>query len=234
MMHTPHINPTAKIARTILLPGDPLRARFIAESFLENSEQFNGVRGMLGFTGKYKGKEVSVMGTGMGIPSMGIYAYELINYYKVNNLIRIGSCGAFMKEIKIYDIIIALGASSNSNFANQFELPGTFSATASWKLLQKCVQAAKTLDMPVNVGNILTSDFFYSDDLSQSEKWAKMGILATEMECYSLYTMAARYRANALGILTVSDHLDNFAETSAQERERTFTQMIELALEMSV
>jgi len=233
-MATPHI--TAKkgdIAETILLPGDPLRAKFIAENFLDNPVQFNSVRNMLGFTGTYKGKPVSVMGSGMGMPSMGIYSYELIHFYGVKNLIRVGSCGAYSDKLDLYDIILAMGACTDSNYAKQYELPGTFSAIASWDLLYKAKQVADQKNIDVVVGNILSSDVFYTPQEDIYKKWASMGVLAVEMEAYALYCNAAYARVNALAILTVSDSLVTGKKASAEEREKKFTQMMEIALELA-
>lgn len=234
MKNTPHINQTAEIAETILLPGDPLRAKFIAENFLENPQQFNSVRGALGFTGNYDGKKISVMGTGMGIPSIGIYSYELINVFGVKNLIRIGSCGTIQDNINLYDIILAQGASTTSNFSYQFNLSGTYSPIASWTLLDKAKKTADKLDITnIHVGNVLTDDVFYCDDETANEKWAKMGILAIEMETAALYMTAARYNANALSILTVSDHIIKNQQTTTKERETAFTTMMNIALKMA-
>ncbi len=234
MKNTPHINQTAEIAETILLPGDPLRAKFIAENFLENPQQFNSVRGALGFTGTYDGKKISVMGTGMGIPSIGIYSYELINVFKVKNLIRIGSCGTIQNDINLYDIILAQGASTTSNFSYQFNLSGTYSPIASWTLLDKAKKTADKLDITnIHVGNVLTDDVFYCDDETANAKWAKMGILAIEMETAALYMTAARYKANALSILTVSDHIIKNQQTTTKERETAFTSMMNIALKMA-
>lgn len=233
-MTTPH-NGAKKgdIAETILLPGDPLRAKFIAETFLENPVQFNAVRNMLGYTGTYKGKRISVMGTGMGVPSIGIYSYELIHFYGVKNLIRVGSCGAFKEDLKLYDIILAMGASTNSNYADQYNLPGTFSAVASWELLYKAKKVADEKNIPVTVGSILTSDVFYSPDTESYKKWADMNVLAAEMETYALYCNAANAGVNALTILTVSDSVATREETTAEEREKGFTRMMEIALELA-
>ena len=234
MKNTPHINQTAEIAETILLPGDPLRAKFIAETYLTSPVQFNSVRGALGFTGTYDGKKISVMGTGMGIPSIGIYSYELINVFKVKNLIRIGSCGTIQNDINLYDIILAQGASTTSNFSYQFNLSGTYSPIASWTLLDKAKKTADKLDITnIHVGNVLTDDVFYCDDETANEKWAKMGILAIEMETAALYMTAARYKANALSILTVSDHIIKNQQTTTKERETAFTSMMNIALKMA-
>ncbi len=233
-MATPH-NSAKKgdIAKTILLPGDPLRAKFIAENFLEDVVQFNSVRNMFGYTGTYKGQKVSVMGTGMGIPSIGIYTYELIHFYGVKNLIRIGSCGAFTDKLKLYDIILASGACTNSNYASQYELPGTFSAVASWNLLSKAKEVADEKDIDVTVGSVLTGDVFYGPNQNEWKKWAQMGVLAAEMETYALYCNAAYAGVNALTILTVSDSIVTKEETSSEERQKGFTKMMEIALEVA-
>ena len=234
MSTTPHINAVkGDIAETILLPGDPLRAKFIADNFLKDVVQFNAIRNMFGYTGTYKGKRISVMGTGMGIPSIGIYSYELIHFYGVKNLIRIGSCGALQKDLKLYDVILGIGASTNSAYARQYNLPGTYSATASWELLYKAKQIADEKNTHVTVGNILSSDTFYSADNTDAMRWANMGILAIEMEAYALYCNAAAAGVNALCILTVSDSIVNKEETTAEEREKSFTRMMEIALELA-
>jgi purine-nucleoside phosphorylase len=234
MIPTPHINVSKEgiIAETVLLPGDPLRAKYIAENYLDDAVQFNAVRNMFGYTGTYKGKKISVMGTGMGMPSIGIYSYELINFYKVKNLIRIGSCGSMQPDLKVHDIVIGLSASTNSNYAIQYGLPGTYAPTASYDLVKKAVDIADKKGIKVKVGNILSSDTFY--DASDSwRKWAKMGVLAVEMEAAALYMNAAFAGANALCILTVSDSLVNGEETTSEERQNSFTQMMELALELA-
>lgn len=232
-MNTPHINTNGvKIAESILLPGDPLRAKFIAENFLTDVKQFNSVRNMYGFTGKYNGKEVSVMGTGMGMPSIGIYSYELITKFGVKNLIRVGSCGALQENLKLYDVIIGQGASTNSNFASQYELPGTFAPIASYELLSKAVKTAERLNIKTHVGNILSSDIFYDDNEKAHLLWKKLGILGVEMEAAALYMNAARLSANALCILTVSDHIITHEETTAEERQTAFVNMIKISLEM--
>lgn len=233
-MSTPHNNAkVGDIAETVLLPGDPLRAKFIADNFLENVTQFNSVRNMFGYTGTYKGKKISVMGTGMGIPSIGIYSYELIHNYGVKNLIRIGSCGSYKKDIKIYDIVFAMGACTNSNFASQYKLDGTFSAIASYTLLEKAKNIADEKGYEVHVGNVLSSDIFYYDDESSWKKWADMGILGVEMESYGLYCNAAKAGVNALTILTVSDSIVEGEEISPEKRETSFTKMMEIALELA-
>lgn len=233
LKETPHIKPNGvEIAETILLPGDPLRAKFIAENFLENPVLFNEVRGMLGYTGEYKGKKVSVMGTGMGTPSMGIYSWELINVFGVKNLIRIGSCGAMQENIKLYDIIFAMGAATNSNYAHHYNLPGQFPITASYELLEKAKKIADEKKYNIHIGNVLSSDVFYKADPTTTEKWAKMGILAEEMETTSLYLNAASAGVKALTILTVSDHMITHEETTPEERQTSFTKMMEIALEL--
>lgn len=235
MIPTPHIQAGEKglIAETVLLPGDPLRAKFIAERYLENPVQFNGVRNILGYTGNYHGKGVSVMGTGMGMPSIGIYSYELIHFYDVKNLIRIGSCGALREEVKVRDIVIGMSASTNSNYASQYNLPGTYAPTASWALLKKAVAIAEQKAIEVKVGNIFSSDIFYDDDPEAWRKWAAMGALAVEMEAAALYMNAARAGVQALCILTVSDSLVTHEATTSEERQNSFTQMMEIALELA-
>ncbi len=235
MIPTPHIQADREgvVAQTVLLPGDPLRAKFIAETYLDAPVQFNSTRNMFGYTGTYKGKKVSVMGTGMGMPSIGIYSFELINFYGVKNLIRIGSCGALQEDIKIRDIVIGMSASTNSNYASQYGLPGSFAPTASWELLKKAVDAAQKSDISIKVGNILSSDIFYDDDRDAWKKWARMGVLAVEMEAAALYMNAARAGANALCILTVSDSLVTHEDTTPEERQNSFTQMMEIALEIA-
>lgn len=230
-MATPHN--TAKkgdIAQTVLLPGDPLRAKFIAENFLENPVQFNSIRNMFGFTGTFQSKKVSVMGTGMGCPSIGIYTYELIHFYDVKNLLRIGSCGAIQEELKLGDIVMAVGSSTDSNFAHQYELPGTFSATANFDMLRKAVDSAEAHKFRYVVGNVLCSDVFYGD-VPNWQKWKKMGILANEMESYALYCNASRAGVRALGIFTVSDSIVNGEEMDAESRQTSFTNMMTVALE---
>ena len=231
---TPHIkSDDIKIAETILLPGDPLRAKYIAENYLEDAKQFNAVRNMFGYTGKYKGKEISVMGTGMGMPSMGIYSWELINVFGVKNLIRIGSCGAMQEELELYDIIFGLGACTNSNYVSQYDLPGTYAPIASWKLLEKAKKVADEKNIEVHIGNVLSSDIFYNDNKEAIKKWMNMGVMAVEMEAAALYMNAARAGVNALCILTVSDHVLTMEETTPEERQNSFTKMMEIALELA-
>ena len=235
MIPTPHINVSEQgvIAETVLMPGDPLRAKFIAETYLEDTVQFNTVRNMLGFTGTYKGKKISIMGSGMGMPSIGIYSYELMHSYGVKNIIRIGSCGAIQSDVKIRDIIIGMSASTNSNYATQFNLPGTFAPTASWSLMKRAIEIAELKGIEIKVGNILSSDIFYDDDADTWMKWTKMGVLAIEMEAAALYMNAARAGVNALCLLTVSDSLVSHESTTADERQTSFTNMMEIALELA-
>lgn len=230
---TPHNNAKlGDIAETVLMPGDPLRAKFIAETFLENPVQYNTVRGMYGYTGYYKGKRISVQGSGMGIPSIGIYSYELINFYGVKNLIRIGSAGGIQPELKLYDIIFAMGACTDSNYASQFQLPGTFAPIASYELLKKAANVAEAKGINVKVGNVVSSDVFYSDDSKAVDGWRKMGALALEMETAGLYMNAARAGVNALTILTISDIVGSNEACTAEERQLSFTKMMEIALEL--
>ena len=219
-------------AKTVLMPGDPLRAKFIAEHYLENVRQVNGVRNMFGYTGTYKGKEVTVMGSGMGMPSIGIYSYELFSLYGVENIIRIGSCGSYQPDIDLYDIIICQGSCTDSNFASQYHLNGTFSALGSYELVEKAVNAANEKGARYHVGNIMSSDIFYGADKDAWIKWANMGVLGVEMESYALYCNAAYLHKKALTILTVSDSFTSHKETTAQERQNSFTQMMEIALEL--
>lgn len=230
-MSTPHLqgNP-GDYARTVLMPGDPLRAKYIAETYLEDVKCVNEIRGMLGFTGTYKGVPVSVQGSGMGQPSIGIYSYELYNFFEVQNIIRIGTAGGVADEVKLRDIILGQGACTNSNFADQYRLPGTIAPIASFRLLRTAADAADALGMPVRVGNILSSDTFY-DDANSLAQWQKMGVLGIEMESAALYLNAARAGKDALCICTVSDCPLREEFTSAEERQTGFTRMMELALE---
>lgn len=231
---TPHIQPNGtKIAKTVLMPGDPLRAKFIADNFLENVEQFNEVRNMFGYTGTYKGKEVSVMGSGMGIPSIGIYSYELYNFFDVDTIIRIGSCGAMQEDVNLYDIIIAQGASTNSNYMDQFQIPGHFAPLADFDLVVKAKAKSDEIGARTHVGNILSSDTFYNANPDFNQKWIDMGILGVEMESAGLYLNATKAGKKALGIFTVSDHLLRDEATTAEERQNSFTQMMEVALEIA-
>ena len=232
---TPHINAKkGDFAQTVLMPGDPLRAKFIAENFLKDAVLVNNVRGVQGYTGTYKGKRVSVMASGMGIPSIGIYSYELYNFYDVKNIIRIGSAGAMNKDVKVRSLVFGQGACTNSNFAHQFCMPGTLAPSCSYELLEKAVSTAKKLGYDYHVGNILSSDTFYADDPSTaSAVWGKMGVLAVEMESAALYLNAARAGKNALCICTISDHLLTGETLSAEERQNSFTDMMKLALEIA-
>ncbi len=231
---TPHNEAKAgDIAKTVLMPGDPLRAKFIADNYLEDVVCFNKVRNMLGYTGTYKGKKVSVMGGGMGMPSIGIYSYELFNSYDVDNIIRIGSAGGIAEDIKLRDIVIGMGASTNSNFAAQYQLPGTYAPIADYGLLRKAVEAAEKMNIKTVVGNILSSDTFYDDNQNANSLWRKMNILAVEMEAAALYMNAARAGKKALCILTISDHVFTGESLSAEDRQLTFRDMMEIALEIA-
>jgi purine-nucleoside phosphorylase len=233
-MPTPHNNAKkGDIAETVLMPGDPLRAKFIAENYLDNPVCYNNVRGMLGFTGTYKGVPVSVQGSGMGIPSIGIYSWELYTEYDVENIIRVGTAGAISGDVNLRDIIIAQSASTNSNYSSQFSLPGTYAPTASWNLISAAVKSAEEKGCRFHCGNILSSDTFY-DDSGSLAKWEKMGVLGVEMESAALYMNAARMGKNALCILTVSDCPLRGLETSAEERQTSFRDMMEIALETAV
>jgi purine-nucleoside phosphorylase len=234
MIPTPHNGAkSGDIAKTVLMPGDPLRAKFIAETYLEDVVCFNTVRNMLGFTGTYKGKRVSVMGGGMGMPSIGIYSYELYHFYDVDNIIRIGSAGGIADDIKLRDIVIGMGASTNSNFAAQYQLPGTFAPIADFGLLRKAVETAEKKNIKTVVGNILSSDTFYDDNPNANSMWRKMNILAVEMEAAALYMNAARAGKKALCILTISDHVFTGESLSAEDRQLTFRDMMEIALEIA-
>lgn len=234
-MSTPHnAAKNGDIAKVVLMPGDPLRAKFIAETYLEDVVCFNTVRNMFGYTGTYKGKKISVMGHGMGIPSMGIYSYELYDQYGVEAIIRIGSAGALADDVDVMDIVIAMGASTNSNYASQYKLPGTFAPIADFELLRKAVAVAEEKKYRVKVGNILSSDTFYTDDDTFNDQWKKMNVLAIEMESAALYCNAARLGKKALCILTVSDHLYTSKALSAEERQLGFRQMMEIALETAI
>ncbi len=235
---TPHIEVkdntnNSVIAETILLPGDPLRAKFIADNFLEDVVQWNTVRNAFGYTGTYKGKKISVMGTGMGMPSIGIYSYELIHGYGVKNLIRIGSAGSFQADLNLYDVVIGMSASTDSNYVSNYNLPGHYAPTASFELMNKALKIAEEKNTPVRVGNILSSDVFYGDDFEAWKQWQKMGVLCVEMEAAALYMNAARAGVNALCILTISDSLVTHEVTSSEERQNAFTKMMDIALELA-
>lgn len=238
---TPHINATpADFAETVLMPGDPLRSKFIAENFLSDAKLVNNVRGIQGYTGKYNGVPVSVMASGMGMPSIGIYSYELFNFFGVENIIRVGSAGGMTESAKIRDIVIAQGACTDSAYAEQFRLPGTYAPIADFGLLSKAVSIAEESGLRYHVGNVLSSDRFYGDDGDLPENmrsgalWRKMGVLAIEMESAALYMNAARAGKHALGIFTISDNLVTGEATTAEERQNTFTAMMELALKTAV
>lgn len=228
-MPTPHNNALEnEIAKTVLMPGDPLRAKYIAEHYLENVKQVNSVRNMLAYTGYYKGKRVTVMGSGMGIPSIGIYSYELFAFYNVDRIIRIGSAGSTDPELKLFDIVIAQGASTNSSWSKQYNLPGTYSAIASYPVMKEAIDAATKFNYRYKVGQVLSSDNFYGEEW---KPWAEMGIIAVEMEAYGLYCVAAQLHKEALTILTISDSMIEHTETTAEERETSFTNMMDVALE---
>ena len=238
---TPHINAVpGDFGQTVLMPGDPLRSKFIAENFLENAKLVNNVRGVQGYTGFYKGIKVSVMASGMGMPSMGIYSHELFNVFDVQNIMRIGSAGSINMGIKIRDIVMGQASCTDSNWAGQFHLPGTFAPICSYEMLEKAVASAKAVGVNYHVGNLLSSDRFYGDDVNVPEvlqannAWKKMGVMAIEMESAALYMNAARYGKNALAICTISDHILTGEALSAEERQTSFTQMMEVALETAV
>ena len=232
---TPHIEAKeGDFAKTVLMPGDPLRAKFIAETYLENVRCVNQVRGMLGYTGTYKGKEVSVMGSGMGMPSIGIYSYELFNFYGVDNIIRVGSAGAIQDDINLMDVVIGMGASMVSDFVDQFGCPGHLAPLADYHLLSKAVESAKDLGTEVKVGNILSEDAFYSDRADSKDCFKKMGVMAVEMESGALYLNAARAGKHALCILTISDHIYRPEELTSEQRQIGFGKMIEIALETAI
>jgi len=229
---TPH-NSAGKgdFGKVVLMPGDPLRARFVAEEFLTGAKLVNDVRGIQGYTGEYGGKRVSVMASGMGMPSMGIYSYELFHAYGAECILRIGSAGSMSDRVHVRDIVLGMGACTDSNYAHQYGLPGTFAPIADFGLLRAAAETGERLGVPCRVGNLLSSDLFYDDDPDFARKWAKMGVLAVEMEAAALYMNAARLGKKALAICTVSDHLFLGEALSSRERERGFRQMIELALE---
>lgn len=231
---TPHNQATeGQIAKTVLMPGDPLRAKYVADTYLEDVTCFNQVRNMLGFTGTYKGKPVSVMGSGMGVPSIGIYSYELFNFYDVNNIIRIGTAGGLAPDVRLRDLVIGMGACTDSNYAAQFRMPGTLAPIADFGLLRKAVESAERLGFDYKVGNVLSSDVFYNDDETVNERWASMGVLAVEMESVALYLNAIRARKHALCLLTVSDLPLSGEGLPAEDRQTSFTQMMEVALEVA-
>jgi purine-nucleoside phosphorylase len=233
MIPTPHNGAKkGEIAKTVLMPGDPLRAKYIAETYLENPVKVTSVRNMFGFTGTYKGKEITVMGGGMGMPSMGIYSYELYHFYDVDQIIRIGSAGSLQDKVELMDVVIAMGACTDSNYAYQYGLPGTFAPIADYELLAKAVEAAGKQGTKAVVGNVLSSDIFYNADGGVNDKWRNMGVLAVEMETAALYMNAAAAGKKALCMLTISDLVFGEEKLSAEERQLGFGKMIEIALEL--
>lgn len=234
-MATPHIAAEqGAFAKTVLMPGDPLRAKYIAEHYLENPVLVNNVRGVQGYTGTYRGVPVSVMASGMGIPSIGIYSYELYHFYGVENIIRVGSAGGLSTDLKLRDIVLGMGACTNSNFASQFRLGGTFAPIASFDLLESAVRHGREMGLRIQVGNLLSSDPFYNAFADANQGWMDMGVLAVEMEAAGLYMNAARAGKRALAICTISDHIVTGEALDADARQNTFTQMMELALEVAV
>ena len=233
-MGTPH-NEAEKgeIAKRVLMPGDPLRAKYIAEHFLKDAVCFNTVRNMLGYTGTYKGEKISVMGGGMGMPSIGIYSYELFNFYDVDQIIRIGSAGALQDHMKLMDVVIGMGACTDSNYAYQYGLPGTFAPIADYELMNKAIETAKRQGTNVVVGNVLSSDVFYNADPTVNDRWRSMGVLAVEMEAAALYMNAAKAKKKALCMLTISDHIYTGEALSAEDRQLGFGKMMEIALELA-
>lgn len=230
---TPHIEAKeGDFAKTVLMPGDPLRAKYIAETYLENPVQVTGVRNMLGYTGTYNGKPISVMGGGMGIPSIGIYSYELFNFYDVDNIIRVGSAGGLQDDVKVLDIVIGMGACTDSNYARQFGLPGTFAPIADYSLMKRAIDAAEKKGIRYHVGNVVSADAFYNADKTVNDRWRSMGALAVEMEAAALYMNAAKAGKKALCILTISDHLYSTEALSSYERQVGFGQMMEIALNL--
>ena len=231
---TAHNNAKANdFAKTVLMPGDPLRAKYIAETYLENPRQVTAVRNMFGYTGTYKGKEISVMGGGMGMPSIGIYSYELFNFYGVDQIIRIGSAGALQDHIKVMDVVIGMGACTDSNYAYQYGLPGIFAPIADYELMNKAIETAKRQGTNVVVGNVVSSDVFYNADPTVNDRWRSMGVLAVEMEAAALYMNAAKAKKKALCMLTISDHIYTGEAPCAEDRQLGFGKMMEIALELA-
>ena len=222
------------IAKVVLMCGDPLRAKYIADNYLSDVKLVNEVRNMYCYTGTYKGKRISVMGSGMGVPSIGIYSYELYNFYDVDTIIRVGTCGAYQPEVNVRDIVVGVAASTNSHFADQFELRGIYSANADFSLLRATDKVCEKLGVKAHFGNIFTSDIFYDEDKDYYKRWAKLGVLAVEMESYALYTNANRAKKKALTIMSVSDSLVTKVETTSEERQSGFTKMMEVALEVAL
>lgn len=232
---TPHINAKPEdFAKTVLMPGDPKRSEFIAKTFLEDARLVNDVRGVHGYTGTYKGAQVSVMASGMGMPSIGIYSYELFNFFDVDNIIRVGSAGSLQPHIHIRDVVFGQGACLNGNFADQYHLPGQMTPIADYTLLKTAIEQAEKLGVRYHVGNLLSSDIFYNDDPADGLKWAKMGVMAVEMEAAALYLNASRAGKRGLALCTISDSLVTHELTTAEERQNSFTQMMEIALDTAV
>ena len=232
---TPHINAEpSDIAKTVLMPGDPLRAQLVAKEFLEGAVLFNNVRGIQGYTGTYKGKKVSVMASGMGMPSIGIYSYELFAFFGVENIIRIGSAGSMQENVRVRDIVLGMGACTNSSYGKQYGLGGTFAPMADFGLLRKAVDIAENMDVNYHVGSLFSSDCFYNDDPTVTEKWQKMGVLAVEMEAAALYMNAARLGKRALAICTISDSLITGDALDSDARQTSFGEMMEIALETAI
>ncbi len=232
---TPHINASPEdFAKTVLMPGDPLRSQFIAKNFLENAKLINNVRGIQGYTGTYKGERVSVMASGMGMPSIGIYSYELYNFFGVENIMRIGSVGAMSENVKVRDIIIGMGASTTTNFAVQYNLEGTFAPIADYKMMKTAIEEAEKIGARYAVGNLLSSDIFYNANSDAQKKWQKLGVLGVEMEAAALYMNAAYAGKSALAICTVSDHLLTGESLDAEARQNSFTEMMEIALNTAI
>ena len=232
---TPHINASPEdFAKTVLMPGDPLRSEFITKNFLENAVLINNVRGIHGYTGTYKGKKVSVMASGMGIPSIGIYSYELFNFFGVENIMRVGSAGAMSEKIKLRDIIFGMGASTTSNYAVQYGLDGTFAPIADYNMMKIAIEEADKFGASYAVGNLLSTDMFYNANPEASKKWEKLGVLGVEMEAAALYMNAAYAGKNALAICTVSDHMLTGESLDSAERQNSFTEMIEIALNTAI
>lgn len=232
---TPHIAAAPEdLARTVLMPGDPLRSKYIAENFLTDAKLINNIRGIQGYTGTYEGTRVTVMASGMGMPSIGIYSYELYNFYGVENIMRIGSAGSIHMDVNVRDIVMAMGTSTNSNYVRQFQVPGTYAPIADYGMLKQAIAEAEKIGATYHVGNVLSSDTFYDDQEDANDYWQKMGVLCIEMETAALYMNAARAGKHALGIFTISDHILKKEALSAEERQTSFTQMMEIALRTAV
>lgn len=232
VMATPHNTAKAgDIAKTVIMPGDPLRAKYIADNYLDNAVQFNVVRNIYGYTGVYRGTDISVMASGMGMPSMGIYSYELFKFYDVDNIIRIGSAGSISDKVDLSDIVLAIGTSTDSNYASQYNLPGTYAPVADFGLLNCAYEQSKLYGIPVEVGNVVSTDVFYNDNPEYNKAWSDMGVLAVEMESAALYMNAARLSKRALAMFTISDNLMNGQSLSVEERQEGFDDMIKLSFE---